>query len=174
MEARKAQEVALENTIPVIKETLAEFEKVFGRKYNLVEKYRTDDAEVLLLTMGSFSQTAMEAIDQMRDEGQKVGLVRIRLWRPFPFAEFRAAVKGAKVLAVLDRAVSLGGPVGPVVSEIKSALYPLENRPYVASFVGGLGGRDIYPSHFKQMVARAIELSKTKDIVEYEMIGVRE
>lgn len=173
-EARKAQEVALERTRPVIRETLDEFEKAFGRKYDFVEKYRTEDADTLLLTMGSFSQTAMEAIDQLRAEGVKAGLIRIRLWRPFPFEELRAAVKGAKVLAVLDRAVSLGGPVGPVVSEVKSALYSLKDRPYVASFVGGLGGRDIYPDNFKYMVKRAIEMAAKDEHVEYEMIGVRE
>lgn len=173
-EARKAQEVAFEETMPVIRETLAEFEKVFGRKYNLIEKYRADDAETLLLTMGSFSQTAMEAIDDLRREGKKVGLVRIRLWRPFPFDDFRKAVSHAKVLAVLDRAVSFGGPIGPVAGEVKSALYSLKTRPFVASFVGGLGGRDIYPDDFKNMIRRAEELCTKGETPEYEMVGVRE
>jgi pyruvate ferredoxin oxidoreductase alpha subunit len=173
-EARKAQTVAFERTLPVIRETLAEFEKTFGRKYELIEKYRTEGADTLLLTMGSFSQTAMEAIDQMRDKGEKVGLLRIRLWRPFPFEDFREAVKGVKTLAVLDRAVSFGGPVGPVASEVKSALYPMKDRPFIASFIGGLGGRDIYPDQFRQMIERARELSKKGEHVEYEMIGVRE
>lgn len=173
-ETRKAQESAFENTMPVIRETFAEFEKIFGRKYNLIEKYKTDDADTLLLTMGSFSQTAMEAVDQMRAEGQKAGLIRIRLWRPFPFEDFRNAVKDAKVLAVLDRAVSFGGPIGPVVSEVKSALYSMKERPFIASFIGGLGGRDIYPDQFKYIANRAKELAAKNESVEYEMIGVRE
>lgn len=173
-EARKSQQVALEQTIPVIRETLDEFGKVFGRKYKLVEEYRTDDAETVLLTMGSFSQTAMEAVDQMREKGQKVGLVRLRLWRPFPFEDVRKVLGKFKTIAVLDRAVCLGGPIGPVVSEIKSALYATKNKPYIASFVGGLGGRDIFPEEFIYMVKRANELAAKNEIVEYEMIGVRE
>jgi len=173
-EARKAQEMAFESTLPVIKETLDEFGKEFGRKYNLIEKYKADDADTLLLTMGSFSQTAMEAIDRLRANGEKVGLIRIRLWRPFPFEDFRKAVKGAKVLAVLDRAVSFGGPIGPVASEVRSALYSLNDRPFIASFIGGLGGRDIYPEQFIYMIKRAKELASSGKHIEYEMIGVRE
>ncbi|PIR16793.1 MAG: pyruvate ferredoxin oxidoreductase [Deltaproteobacteria bacterium CG11_big_fil_rev_8_21_14_0_20_49_13] len=173
-EARKAQVMAFEETLPVIKETLADFGKTFGRNYNLIEKYRMDDAETALITMGSFSQTAMEAVDQLRAEGGKAGLIRIRLWRPFPFEDFRNACKGVKTLAILDRAVSFGGPIGPVASEVRSALYPMKERPFIASFIGGLGGRDIYPEQFKYMFTRAIDLCKKGEHVEYEMIGVRE
>jgi len=174
MEAKKAQEVAFMNTVPVIRETLDEFEKVFGRRYEFVEKYKSDDAETILLTMGSFSQMAMEAVDNLRAKGKKVGLVRIRLWRPFPFEDLRKALGHAKVVAILDRCISSGGPVGPVASEVKAALYPLKQRPYIASFVGGLGGRDLYPKSFEYMVDRAEELAAKGETVEYEMIGVRE
>jgi pyruvate ferredoxin oxidoreductase alpha subunit len=124
--------------------------------------------------MGSFSETAMAAIDKMRSEGESVGLVRIRLWRPFPFEEFRQAVKDAEVLIVLDRAISHGGPGGPVCSEVKSALYKLDKKPKVVGFVGGLGGRDISMEGFEEIINKGIEISKTGSEREFEIFGVRE
>ena len=124
--------------------------------------------------MGSFSETAMDAIDKMRREGRKVGLIKLRLWRPFPFDEIRQAVKNAEVLIVLDRALSFGGPGGPVCSEIKSALYSQDKKPKVIGFVGGLGGRDISVAGFEAIVNRGIEISQTGSEQEFEMFGVRE
>jgi len=173
-EAKKAQEVNLRAAKEVILECWGEFGRRFGRHYSAVESYRSDDAKVLLLTMGSFSETAMTAIDKMREEGREVGLLRLRLWRPFPFDEIRSAVKDADVLIVLDRALSFGGPGGPVCSEIKSALYHEENRPEVISFVGGLGGRDITPAGFEEIVNRGIEISRKGSDQEFELFGVRE
>ncbi|MBA7709307.1 Oxalate oxidoreductase subunit alpha [subsurface metagenome] len=129
---------------------------------------------MLLLTMGSFSETAMAAIDKMKDEGKDVGLIRLRLWRPFPFDEIRQAVKDAEVLIVLDRALSFGGPGGPVCSEIKAALYQVDRKPKVVGFVGGLGGRDISVTGFEEMVNRGIEISETGSSQEFEIFGVRE
>jgi pyruvate ferredoxin oxidoreductase alpha subunit len=173
-EIKKAQEVDFENTRPVIRETWDEFAKAFGRKYNAVEKYMTDGAETLLLTMGSFSQTASLAIDELRKQGEKVGQIRLRLWRPFPFEELREAVKGAKRLIILDRARSYGGPGGPVASEIKSALYGIPGAPKIASFIAGLGGRDILPENFVDMIRRGIKLADEGQKGSYEMLGVRE
>jgi pyruvate ferredoxin oxidoreductase alpha subunit len=124
--------------------------------------------------MGSFSETAMTAIDQMQGEGKNIGLIKLRLWRPFPFAQIRSAVKDAEVLIVLDRALSTGGPGGPVASEIRSALYDEPKRPKIVSFVGGLGGRDITVSGFTEIVNRGIEIARTGSKLEFEMFGVRE
>jgi pyruvate ferredoxin oxidoreductase alpha subunit len=173
-EAKKAQEVNLEAAKGVILECWEEFGKLFGRNYSPVERYRSDDAKVLLMTLGGFSETAMTAVDKMRAEGRSVGLVRLRLWRPFPFAELRQAVKNAEVLIVLDRAISFGGPGGPVCSEVKSALYGEAKKPKVIGFVGGLGGRDITPAGFEEIVNRGIEISQKGSDKEFEMFGVRE
>ena len=173
-EAKKAQEVNLEASKEVILECWDEFGKIFNRRYSPVERYRSDDARVLLLTMGSFSETAMTAIDGMRDEGKSVGLVRLRLWRPFPFAEIRQAVRNAEVLIVLDRALSYGGPGGPVCSEIRSALYGEDKKPKVIGFVGGLGGRDITRTGFEAIINRGIEIAKKGSDKEFEIYGVRE
>ncbi len=173
-ETKWAQEVNLRAAKEVILQVWKEFGDTFGRHYSPVERYRCEDSLVLLLTMGSFSETAMTAIDKLKSEGKDVGLIRLRLWRPFPFDELRHAVKGAEVLIVLDRALSFGGPGGPVCSEIKSALYQLEGKPKIVSFVGGLGGRDITVAGFEEMVNRGIEISQTGSEREFEIFGVRE
>jgi pyruvate ferredoxin oxidoreductase alpha subunit len=172
-EAKKAQEVALKASQKVILQTWQEFGEISGRHYLPVESYKTEDADTLLMCMGSFSETAMMTIDKMQAEGQNVGLIRLRLWRPFPFDELRRAVSKAKVLIVLDRAMSFGGPA-PVCSEIQAALYPLRTRPKVVSFVGSLGGREISAEAFEKMIHRGLDKAKKGKLDEIEMIGVRE
>ena len=173
-EAKKAQEVTLAAAKKVVLEAWKEFGNIFGRNYSPVEGYHSEDAKVLLLAMGSFSETAMSAVDALRDEGKEVGLITLRLWRPFPFEEFRQAVKDAEVLIVLDRALSFGGPGGPVCSEVRSALYHEEKRPKVIGFVGGLGGRAISIDGFKKIINRGIEIAQKGSEQEFEMFGVRE
>jgi len=173
-EAKKAQEVNLTAAKEVILQCWNDFGSLFGRYYHPLECYHSQDARVLLLTMGSFSETAMTAIDTMRREGKNVGLIKLRLWRPFPFKEIRQAVKNAEVLIVLDRALSFGGPGGPVCSEIRSALYNEDKKPKVISFIGGLGGRDITSVGFEEIINRGIEISQTGSEQEFEMFGVRE
>jgi pyruvate ferredoxin oxidoreductase alpha subunit len=173
-EAKKAQEEALRSTKDVILRVWKEFGERFGRSYNPIETYRTEDAETLLLGIGCFTETASVAIDELRKKGEKVGLVRLRLWRPFPFAELRAAVKEAKRLIVFDRCLSLGGPGGPLCSEIKSALYPEKKKPKIFNFVGGMGGRDVTPQQFADMILRGREIIDKNIPIEYETIGVRE
>ena len=101
-------------------------------------------------------------------------MLKLRLWRPFPYEELHQAVKDAEVLIVLDRAISFGGPGGPVCSEVKAALYGEERRPKVVGFVGGLGGRDISMSGFEEMVKRGIAIARTGSKREFEIYGVRE
>lgn len=172
-EAKKAQDEALRNSKRAILQVWQGFAEIFGRKYSPVETYRADDADVLLLTMGSFSEMAMEAIDDLREAGERTGLVRLRLWRPFPFQELCQAAAKAKVLVVLDRALSFGAS-GPVCSEVQAALYHLENRPNIIGFIGGLGGRDIRVEDFECLVRRGIDKAKQGRFGEIEMFGVRE
>jgi pyruvate ferredoxin oxidoreductase alpha subunit len=173
-EAKKAQEMNMEASKEVILECWHKFGEAFGRFYTPVEEYKTEGAETLLLTMGSFSETAMMAIDKLRADGKKVGLIKLRLWRPFPFAEIRKAVRGARLLIVLDRALSVGGPGGPVASEIRSALYSEPQRPRVKGFVAGLGGRDITVASFEAIVNRGMAQASGNETAEIEIFGVRE
>jgi pyruvate ferredoxin oxidoreductase alpha subunit len=173
-ETKKAQEVAIRSSMPKITEVWKEFGDLTGRYYNPIETYRSEDADILLVTMGSIGETASVAVDQMREGGRSVGLVKVRLWRPFPFEEFKKATRGAKQLIVIDRAVSVGGPGGPVASEVKSALYGIEGHPVVYNFVAGISGRDVAPGDFIRMVERAeIEIEEGNK-EGYEIYGVRE
>ncbi|NPA25226.1 MAG: pyruvate ferredoxin oxidoreductase [Deltaproteobacteria bacterium] len=174
-EAKKCQDEVLKNSEAVVKEVFREFGEKFGRHYQVVESYRAEGAETLLLTMGSVSETAMEAIDRLQDvEKRSVGLVRLRLWRPFPSADLLKAVTGCKTLAVLDRAVSFGSPGGPVASEVRSTLYGVDGAPYIASFIAGLGGRDITIADFISIVDQAESMAESNENHQYKMIGVRE
>ena len=172
-ETKKAHEVALRNSKKVILQVWQEFGKLSGHHYSPVESYKAEDADVLLLCMGSFSETAMVAIDKMQAKGQKVGLIRLRLWRPFPTKELRQAISKAQVLIVLDRALSLGA-IPPVASEIQAAFYPLKTRPKIVSFVGTLGGREISAQGFEDMICHGMDKAKRGELDEFEMIGVRE
>ena len=173
-EAKKAQDEAFKNAYRVIVKAWDEFEKIFGRRYRPVETYRMEDAEVALLIMGSLAETAMTAVDRLREAGKKVGLVRIRLWRPFPLRDFVRAVKGVRVLGVIDRALSPGATGGPVGVEVRSALYQVPGRPRVVNFVAGLGGRDVTVEDFEEMADKAFFYMKKKPKEPYEMIGVKE
>jgi len=169
-EAKKAQDEAMNQTMPHIIKAWQEFGDLTGRYYNPVEVNGTEGAKTIIVTQGALGETASVGIDQMRAVNETVGLVKIRLWRPFPFEEFRKAVKGAELVVVMDRAISYGGPGGPLASEIRAALYQEESRPRVVNFIIGLGGRDVSPGDFVHMVERA----KARPGEWYEIHGVRE
>jgi pyruvate ferredoxin oxidoreductase alpha subunit len=173
-EAKKQFESAITASKKVVVEAWKEFGKLYGRKYQPIETYKTKGAEIVLMTMGSISETAMTAVDRMRDKGIPAGLMRFRLWRPFPLQEFRQRVRGIKTLAVVDRAISYGAQGGPVYMEAKSALYNETDRPNVFGFVAGLGGRDVTVDTFEEIVTKAIRYAKKGKGPVYEMIGVRE
>ena len=173
-EMQKAKDEALKNSKKVILAVWDEWAKMFGRAYKPVETYKAEDAEILMLTMGSMGETAEMAIDALRAKGVLAGLVKLRLWRPFPFSEIKSAVAKAKKLIVTDRAVSFGGPGGPVFSEIKSALYSGAHHPAIYNYIIGLGGRDVTVKDFIGMVEKVIPYSIEKTVDTYEFWGVRE
>jgi pyruvate ferredoxin oxidoreductase alpha subunit len=173
-EIKVAQENAFQSIRPVLTDIWKEFGKHFGRHYKPVETYKAEGAETLIFTMGSFGETASVAVDELRAKGEKVGQVKLRLWRPFPFDEFRKAVKGAKRLIVLDRAISSGGPGGPVASEVRSALYDVADRPKIVGYIAGLGGRDILPEQFVDMIKKGIKDCDEGQKDRMEILGARE
>ncbi|RME28023.1 MAG: pyruvate ferredoxin oxidoreductase [Deltaproteobacteria bacterium] len=172
-ETRFALQRALEDSYGPICETLEEFGRHFGRNYWPVESYRAEGAEFLLLTMGAISQTAMEVVDSLRARGKKVGLVRLRLWRPFPAGALLRQLDGARALGVVDRAVSMGGPVGPVWSEVRSAMYSRLDIP-TKSFIAGLGGRDVTPEDFEHMFELVEKAASDGHDDKPVFIGLRE
>jgi pyruvate ferredoxin oxidoreductase alpha subunit len=173
-EIMKAKDEALKNSKKTILAVWEEWAQMFGRTYKPVETYKADGAEILLLTMGSMGETAEMAIDELREKGLAIGLVKLRLWRPFPFAELKEVLIKAKKVLVTDRAVSFGGPGGPVYAEIKSALYHEPVRPVIYNYIIGLGGRDVTVTDFVDMVKKVDREDVSKIVDTYEFWGVRE
>ena len=172
-EVMKAKDTALINSKKVVLKIWKEWEEQFGRRYEPIQAYKTDGAKVLLLTMGSMDETAEAAIDELHKRNISAGLLKLKLWRPFPAEELRKAVKGAKVLAVMDRAVSFGGAAAPVGAEIRSALYDEPDRPLIINEIIGLGGRDVTEGDFVQIAEKAAQAEKEKPKEAYEIYGVR-
>jgi len=149
---RYENHVAALQGLPAYEEIASEFAAQFGREYHALETYRSEDAEWVLFMMGSFATKAKDAVDRMREAGWRVGLVRPRLLRPFPDEPLRRALAGKRGVAVIDQNLSMGKG-GILHSELASVLYGYPNMPPIlASFVGGLGGRDIGPEEFFEMV----------------------
>ncbi|HOO40676.1 MAG TPA: transketolase C-terminal domain-containing protein [Syntrophales bacterium] len=172
-EATRAREAAVVNSRKTILKVWDEWEKRFGRRYEPIESYKMKGAEVAVLTMGSMGETAEVAIDALREKGVPVGLLKLKLWRPFPYEDLQKAVKGVKSLIVMDRAVSFGGPGGPVASEIRSALYDDPNRPDLTNYIFGLGGRDVTVEDFITMIDKVRLADKKRPKEHYEFYGVR-
>ena len=170
MELRYKLQKDMEKVPDLVEETGREYERVFGRRLGLVDAYRCDDAEFLFVTSGTAGYTARVAVDELRAEGVKAGNFRIILFRPFPFAAVREALKKARKVAVLDRNLSYGHH-GIFYQEVKSALYGQDGMPPVFGYVAGLGGRDITPGDFKEIYRTAS--SKDRPDEEISWIGVK-
>ncbi|BAM70837.1 pyruvate ferredoxin oxidoreductase alpha subunit [Methanothermobacter sp. CaT2] len=149
MEARYEVEKAMERSRKIIERACREFSEMFDREYGLVEEYRCEDAEIILVAMGSVCSTLREVIDELRDNGKAVGLLKVRVHRPFPAEEIKRAVRNASKVAVLDKNItfSVGGAL---YTEISALLGDRE----VYGFIVGLGGRDITPAHIEEIVRR--------------------
>jgi pyruvate ferredoxin oxidoreductase alpha subunit len=171
-EVKAQQEHALQQSKRIIIQAWKEFGDLFGRYYHPLELYRTEDADVVMLIMGSLCSTAQVAVDEMRARGIKVGLAKLRLWRPFPLDEVLEAFSGLDKLIVIDRHLIYGGRGGPVASEIKGALYGRADAPPVVEYIAGLGGRDVRTEDFQNMVKRAMEDESAAQA--YQIVGVRE
>lgn len=150
IEHKRGQHEAVMNAMSVIRDVSREFAETFGRRYDLFEGYRLDDAERVLVAINSVCGEVKEAVDGLRDAGERVGLLKIRVFRPFPYDEIREALKKARIVIVLDRAESFGA-YGPLFTEIRAALYDLEPRPLVAGRTFGLGGRDLFAGDIKDL-----------------------
>lgn len=173
-ETQMAREQGLVKSYPQAVKAWDEWYELTGRRYHPIETYRADDAEYCIVTMGSYGEAAMEVVDMLREKGEKVGVVKIRLWRPFPFEDFFKAVEGKKHLIVLDRAISFGGPGGPVATELRSALYNRKNAPAIVNYVLGLAGRDVTPGDFIKILHEGKEKALKGDTTGYTLYGVRE
>lgn len=150
----------------------AEFKHVFGREHGgLLERYRCEDADVVLVAAGSVAATAKDVIDAMRAKGVRVGLARIRAFRPFPHEEFRSLGSKVEGMAVLDRSYTFGA-AGAMFSEVKASMYSLQKRPVVKNYIAGLGGRDITPRTLEKILEDMLVVSKRGAEDEVDWVDV--
>jgi len=173
-EAQMAREKALVGSYATCIKGWEEWAALTGRRYHPIETYRAEDAEYCIVTMGSLGETAMAAVDELREEGEKVGVIKIRLWRPFPFEDFYRAADGKDALVVLDRAISFGGPGGPVALEVRSAMYRRPHAPVVVNYVAGLASRDVRVEDFKAIILGGKAKAAAGDTAGFTLYGVRE
>lgn len=175
MEHKMLQAEAMKNAKSAILETAERFYNLTGRKYDLFEQYKMEDAETAIVLIGSTAGTAKAAINDLRDKGHKVGLVKMRVFRPFPMEELALALKNLKAVAIMDKAESFSACGGPLFAETRSALYDLESRPKAINIVYGLGGRDVSTNDIENVFSRLETIALTGVVGEiYTHIGQRE
>lgn len=173
-EFKYQQNQAMFNSVKVLTEVDQEFAESFGRKYHgMVEEYRCEDAEVVLVALGSVCGTVRVVVDKMRDEGKKVGLLKIRYMRPFPEAEIKDLARRVQAIGVIDKDISFGYE-GTVYTNVNSALSKIDKYVYKSNFIGGLGGRDITKTEIEDMynkLYRGLE-NKCEEKVEFFSLNV--
>jgi len=164
-EMRYQQKVAFDNAQAVIPVVQEDFYEQFGRKYQLLESYKCEDADAILVTIGSMSGTAKHVVNRMREQGRKVGVVKIVSFRPFPHERLKEILEGKKVVGVLDRSAGLGAQGGPVWLEVNSAVTPGEKKVY--NYVAGLGGRDITAKTIEKIFDQLLQQKDKPGVPEF-------
>ena len=168
----KVQQEAAENAKIVIKEVNAEFEKRFGRSYGngLVEEYKCEDVDAVIVAMGTIASTAKTSIDQMQKDGKRIGLVAIKSFKPFPEEEFQRIAKTVSAMGVIDRNISTGTNGGITFTEIRHSLYEMDDRPVTLNFYAGLRGKEVRVRDIKRMAEKTLKAAageKVSPIVEW-------
>ena len=174
-EAKRAQAEALKNAKQVTLDVAKEYAELTGRKYGLFEEYRMDDADYAVVIIGSAAGTTKDAVDKLREKGVKAGLIKIRLFRPFPAEEIAEALKGVKAVALMDRTESYNNNCGPIGAEVTTALYRAKSDALTVNYVYGLGGRDVKVSDMINIYSELESIAKAGKVENpYRYMGVRE
>ncbi len=169
-EIKRQQEEAMRHVKKIYLEMGKELSKITGKEYPYFESYKLDDADAAIVVLSSTAGTAKDTVDKMRAEGKKVGLLKPKLFRPFPYKEIRKVLKGIPVIGVLDRSMAFGA-YAPVYAEIKNALFELDKRPKLQSYVFGLGGKDIFKSDIEKAFNELLSGDVNSEVEKY--IGLR-
>lgn len=174
METKKIQRNAMIQAKKVILDVCAEYEKISGRKYGLFEEYKLDDADYAIVIIGSATGDTKDAVDMLREKGIKAGLLKVRVFRPFPGEEMAEALKNVKAIAILDRCESFSGQGGPLGSELKAALLDAGNKAVTVNYFYGLAGRDYTPEDAEKVYQDLMDYTAgTKDVEQFKYIGLR-
>lgn len=163
-ELRYKIQKAMEEAVDVARKADQEFRDIFGRKYGLIEEYRAEDADVVLVASGTVTSTSRRVVDEWREKGKKVGLLKIRMFRPFPVDDLRESLRADQKIAVIDRNLSPGCG-GVFFQELKSALYTSDEKPLIFGFIAGLGGRDITPEIISEIIDYTFKHERPEDII---------
>jgi pyruvate ferredoxin oxidoreductase alpha subunit len=176
-EFKRQQEEAMKNALQKIQEVNAEYAKISGRSYGdgLLDSYKMDDAEIAIVVVGSTAGTLKVIVDELRQEGIKAGVLRLRTFRPFPVEQLRNALKNLKAIAIMDKSMTPGGFGGPVFTEIRNALFDLKQRPLICSYIFGLGGRDSNPRELRRIFEDLQRVAKTGQLdTTIRYLGLKE
>jgi pyruvate ferredoxin oxidoreductase alpha subunit len=176
-EFKRQQEEGMKNALKKIQDVNSEYTKISGRSYGngLIDTYQLEDAEVAIVVVGSTAGTLKVIVDQLRQEGAKVGVLRLRTFRPLPVEELRNALRNVKAIAVMDKSMTPGGLGGAVFSEVRNALYDAKDHPNIVSFIFGLGGRDTSPHDLRKIFDELTRIVKTGHVEkEVHYFGLRE
>ncbi|MCF2142841.1 MAG: pyruvate ferredoxin oxidoreductase [Candidatus Heimdallarchaeota archaeon] len=173
MEVKYQQELAMEAARKVIPKAFEEFGEKTGRYYGMIEEYQMEDAKTALVTMGALSGTTKFVVDKLRKNGEKVGMIKVKTYRPFPGAELAKALKDVEAVGVIDRDLTFGAPGPALYSDLKTTLYNYKNRPQIFGFIAGIGGRDVLVEDFEHIYKQVLNLKGTEKPVPIEWVGLR-
>ncbi len=173
IEHKRLQAESMKNSKKVILSVAEEFKKISGREYGLFEEYRMEDAEYAMVIINSSAGTAKVAVDELRKEDKKVGLIKIRVFRPFPMKELAEALKHLKAIAVMDKSEGFSAAGGPLFAEVRSAMYDLSEKPSIVNYIYGLGGRDFTVELAKQVYEEIVDIKGSSIDDIYRYLGVR-
>lgn len=177
LEHKRQQEEAMQRARQIIKQVHDEYAELSGRRYGngLIEAYHLEDADIATICLGSTAGTVKTVVDQIRAEGIKAGLLRIRTYRPFPTQDIIKALENVKVIAVLDRSHSFGAYGGPIFQEIRHIFYESSRRPQIVNYIYGLGGRDVPQNHIRDVYKNLQRILENKRVAQHvQFIGLRE
>ena len=176
-EFKRQQEEAMQNALKKIQEIAKEYANLSGRSYGngLIDPYKLDDADIIVICVGSTSGTLKVIVDELRQEGVKAGILRLRTFRPLPVEELRNTLKNAKAIAVMDKSLSFGGFGGAVFHEVRHALYDIQIHLPIVNYIYGLGGRDSSPHELRKIFEELMQIAKTgKARTQVNYLGLRE
>jgi len=176
-EFKRQQEEAMKNALKIIPQVNREYSEISGRSYGdgLVDAYYVEDAEIVIVCLGSTAGTVKAVVDELRADGVKAGLLRIRTFRPLPVEKIVNTLKNTKAVAVMDRSMSFGGEGGPVFHEVRHALYDTDEHPHIVNYIYGLGGRDTSPMQIRKIYEDLQNILRTKHVeTRVKYLGLRE
>ena len=173
-EHKAQQAIAMENAKKVILDVAKDFEKMTGRKYGLFEEYKLEDSEIAIVCINSTAGTTKFVVDKLREQGIKAGLLKVRVYRPFPAKEIAEALKNQKAVAILDKADSLNAAGGALFEDVTSAMYVAQNTVPAVNYIYGIGGRDTKAEDIEKVYNDLLEIVKTNKVENpYRYLGLR-